>query len=112
MGYTGCYSILAAFLSDYPRASTIHALLVAQKGTTCSSRSLSVALCLKEDEWKDKQEAFLIKLLQKSPMLRQTREMSLEFKSLMKEKKGDKLESWCQKAEQLPLFKGFVRGIR
>jgi transposase len=109
MGYNGCYSILADFLSKYSKTPNPHALPPAQKGTTYSSRSLSIALCRKEDAWKDEQKPFLLKLLQKSPMLDQA---SLEFRALMETKKGHQLESWCQKAVQLSLFKGFVRGIR
>ncbi|MDO1451966.1 ISL3 family transposase [Rhodocytophaga aerolata] len=112
MGYNGCYSILADFLSKYPNTPNPHALPPAQKGTTYSSRSLSIALCHKEEDWKDEQKPFLLKLLQKSAILDQARQLSLEFKSLMETKRGHQLESWCQKAEQLPLFKGFVRGIR
>lgn len=112
MGYTGSYTILTVFLAKYPKTPNSHALPPAQKGTTYSSRSLSIALCQKEEDWKEEQKPFLMKLLQNSLILYQARELSLEFKNLMEDKQGEKLENWCQKAEQLPLFKGFVRGIR
>lgn len=111
MGYNGKYTILAAFLANYPRTPHVHALPPAQKGTTYSSRSLSIALCQKEEDWTEEQKLFLSQLLQKNPMLHQARELSLEFKTLMGHKKGEELANWCRKAEQLPLFKSFVRGI-
>ena len=45
LGYNGCYSILADFLSKYPKTANPHVLPPVQKGTTYSSRSLSIALC-------------------------------------------------------------------
>lgn len=103
---------MADLLSKYPKTPNPRSLPPAQKGTTYSSRSLSIALCHKEEGCKEEQKPYLLKLLQKSSILHQTRPLSLEFKSLMETKKGYQLESLCQKAEQLPLFKGFVRGIR
>ncbi len=111
MGYTGSYTILTVLLAKYPKIPNPHALPPAQKGTTFSSRSLSITLCQKEEDWTEEQTPFLSQLLQKNPMLHQARELSLEFKTMMEHKKGEELSNWCQKAEQLPLFKSFVRGI-
>jgi transposase len=83
-----------------------------EKGATFSSRSLSIALCQKEDEWEEDHKPLLNKLLKKSDLLGQARDLSLEFKTMMEQKNGRDLENWCQQASQLPLFKGFVRGIR
>jgi transposase len=73
---------------------------------------LSIAFCQAEKEWNVEKKLLLEKLLEKSPLLQQARELSLEFKFLMAQKKGECLESWCQQAGQFPAFSGFVRGIR
>ncbi len=112
MGYDGSYPTLTVFMAAYPKASRIPALPPAQKGATFSSRSLSIAFCQKDDEWDEDQKPLLNKLLQKSDLLRQARNLCLEFKTMMEQKKGTELENWCQKASQLNNFKGFVRGIR
>lgn len=111
MGYNGKYTILAAFLVNYPRMPHVYALPPVQKGATYSSRSLSIALCQKEADWTEEQKPFLSLLLQKNPLLHQARKLSLEFKAMMEQKKGEQLANWCRKAEQFPFFKGFVRGI-
>jgi transposase len=112
LGYNGRYTILAAFLANYPKTPRIPALPPVEKGATFSSRSLSIALCREEDEWEEDQKPLLNKLLQKSELIRHTRDLSLEFKKMMEQKKGAELENWCQQASQLTSFKGFVRGIR
>lgn len=45
------------------------------------------------------------------PLLHQARELRLEFKTMMKHRKGDELVNCYQKAGQLSLFKIFVKGI-
>jgi hypothetical protein len=54
----------------------------------------------------------LNKLLQKSDLLGQVRNLCLEFKTMMEQKKGAEPENRCQKASQLNSFRGFVRGIQ
>ncbi len=112
MGYNGSYTTLTVFMATYPKGPRAAALPPAQKGATFSARSLSIALCQKEDEWEQDQKLLLNKLLEKSDLLRQARNLCLEFKTMMEQKKGAELENWCQKASQLNSFKGFVRGIR
>jgi transposase len=112
MGYNGSYPTLTVFMAAYPKGPRVPTLPAAQKGATFSSRSLSIALCQKEDEWEQDQKLLLNKLLEKSDLLRQARNLCLEFKTMMEQKKGAELENWCQKASQLNSFKGFVRGIR
>jgi len=66
----------------------------------------------KEEDWEEDHKPFLLKLLRKSITLSKARKSSLEFKSMMEQKKGEDLENWCQKASILSPFTGFVRGIR
>jgi transposase len=112
LGYKGSYTILMNLLASYPKTASESALPAAQKGLTYSSRSLSIAFCQAESEWEQEKRPLLNKLLEKSPLLQQARELSLAFKTLMTQKKGQELENWCQQASQLPAFTGFVRGIR
>ncbi|WP_225000390.1 ISL3 family transposase [Cesiribacter sp. SM1] len=111
-GYNGSYTILAGFLSNYPKTGEALSLPSAQKVENYSTRSLSIAFCKTEQEWDDKQKPFLTKLLEKSSLLKQLWELNLEFKSIMAQKKGDNLKAWCEKAAQHASFKSFVQGIR
>jgi transposase len=77
-----------------------------------SSRRLSVALCLQETEWKEKEKPLLKKLLEKIPLLDQVRKLSLEFKEMLMQKEADKLQAWCKQAGELASFKTFVWGIK
>jgi transposase len=72
---------------------------------------LSIAFGRQEDEWEEKYKPFFKRLLEKSPLLRQLRELNLEFKNMMGCKKGEDLLNWCEKASQLSFFKNFVQGI-
>lgn len=62
MGYTSSYSILADFLTAFPkvrRSDTLPSLLVVARAISYSSRRLSIALCLQEAEWKEKEKPLL-----------------------------------------------------
>ncbi|MDO1451136.1 ISL3 family transposase [Rhodocytophaga aerolata] len=111
LGYTGSYPILRNWLANYPPRANEQGLPIADRRYAYSNRSLSFAFCQAEKEWDTEKKPLLEKLLQKSPLLQQARELSLEFKSLMEQKKGECLENWCQRAGQFPAFAGFVRGI-
>ncbi|WP_224995226.1 ISL3 family transposase [Cesiribacter sp. SM1] len=111
-GYNGSYTILAGFLSNYPKKGDAFSLPPARKVENYSTRSLSIAFCKTEQEWEGKQKPFLTKLLEKSSLLKQLWELNLEFKSMMAQKKGDNLQAWCEKAVQHAPFKSFVQGIR
>lgn len=111
-GYNGSYTILTVFLAAYPKMPDQLSLPPATRVMSFSSRSLSIALCQKDDDWEDKDKPFLKKLLEKSPLLEQLRELNLEFKNMMEQKKGEQLFSWCEKASQFPYLKSFVQGIR
>jgi transposase len=112
LGYNGSYTILMKCLANFPPTVDGQTLPAADKRNTYSNRSLSIAFCQPEKDWDPKKRPLLHKLLEKSPVLQQARELSLEFKSLMEQKKGQGLENWCQQASQFPAFAGFVRGIR
>ncbi len=112
LGYNGGYTVLTDFLADYPRTPRVDVLPPVHKCATLSSRSLSIALTQKEEDWQQDYKPFLHQLLQKSFTLSKARELGLEFKSIMEQKKGEDLENWCQKASKLSPFTGFVRGIR
>lgn len=112
LGYTGSYAVLRNWLINFPPRTNGQGLPMADRRYAYSNRSLSFAFCQAEKEWDAEKKPLLEKLLEKSPLLQQARELSLEFKSLMEQKKGECLERWCQQAGQFPAFSGFVRGIR
>ncbi len=112
LGYNGSYPILRNLLADYPPRANGQGLPRADKRYAYSNRSLSIAFCQDEKEWDTEKKPLLEKLLEKSLLLQQARKLSLEFKFLMEQKKGECLENWCGQAAQFPAFSGFVRGIR
>jgi transposase len=115
IGYKGCYSILADFLTAFPKArysDPLSSLPVVARPISYSSRRLSIALCLQEAEWKEKEKPLLKKLLKKVPLLDQVRKLSLEFKTMLMLKQADKLQNWYQRAGELASFKRFVWGIK
>ena len=112
MGYNGSYTTLAQMLSDYPRDTNLKNLPPARKGMNVSGRSLSISFCHPEEKLTEKDKPLLTKVLEKSPLLRQLWELNLEFKNMMEQKKGEHLESWCEKAVQHSFFRSFVQGIR
>lgn len=111
-GYNGAYPILAGLLADYPRTPDSSKLPPAKKGMSFSSRSLSIIICQQEIDWEDKDKPFFQKLLEKSSQLRRLRELNLEFKYMIDQKKGKNLHNWCEKVSQFPYLKSFVQSIR
>ncbi|TXK20079.1 ISL3 family transposase [Pontibacter qinzhouensis] len=112
MGYNGSYTVLTELLTTYPKDRILGSLPPVRKGMNISGRSLSIALCQPEVDWREKDKPLLTKLLEKSPLLRQLWELNLEFKTMMERKMGNCLESWCERALQHACFKSFVQGIR
>ncbi|WP_224996319.1 hypothetical protein [Cesiribacter sp. SM1] len=58
-GYNGSYTIVAGFLSQYPKTGDGFALPAAQKVANYSTRSLSIAFCKPQADWEEKQIPFL-----------------------------------------------------
>lgn len=111
-GYNGGYTILTAFLSTYPRTETEPALPPARKANSFSSRRISRLLNLSPERWSADEQLFLNHLLSEHESIRQVHELSGRFRQLMKEKSGDGLAKWCNEAEQVVAYTGFVRGLR
>jgi transposase len=69
MGYKGCYSNLADFLTAFPKArhsDPLSTLPMVARPISYSSRRLRVALCLQEAEWKEKEKPLLKNCWRKS----------------------------------------------
>lgn len=111
-GYNGSYTTLAHFLSAYPRLELTPVLPPARKINSYSSRRICRLLDQPEDEWSIEENAFLTHLLKENEPIRQVNALRKEFHHLMKEKRVDGLAKWCEKAQQLSAYVGFVRGLR
>ena len=111
LGYNGEYSILTAFLADYPR---LHdpVLPPAQKGLRYSSRQLSRFLGQCESDWPEADRAFLGQLIGQNEAIGQVHDLCLRFKGLMKDKKADDLAQWCQDASASAGLHNFEKGLR
>lgn len=85
----------------------------AEKRMKFSSRTVSIANCQLEEEWKEKDKPLLRYLMEKSFLLRKRWELNLEFKSMMeKKKKGSVCRDGVKKASQFSFFTSFVQGIQ
>lgn len=74
MGYNGSYTILAVFLSAFRNDKFRQTRLPSSlpvRAVSYSIRRLSVALCLPESEWTQKEKLLLQKLLEKVSLLDQ-----------------------------------------
>ncbi len=84
------------------------------KATYYSSKQLSIWLGIHQKDWaKELPIEFLQKLLEDSPIISKVRLIIFEFKQLMREKEGDKLQDWCKAAIETGVesLKSFVNGI-
>ncbi len=113
------YSLRTVFdvVRNYPK-SPDEPMPVSVKATYYSSKQLSIWLGIHQKDWtKDLPIDFLKKLLEDSPIINKVRliifgRRSAEFKRLMKEKEGDKLQDWCNTAVETGVesLKSFVSG--
>ena len=111
-GYNGSYTILANFLSAYPRLETEPTLPPVRKGANFSPRRISRLLNQPPAEWSADEEAFLTHLLRANDSIRQVHALSEQFRQLMSEKSAAGLAKWCDDAEKVAGYGGFVRGLR
>ncbi|GAA4467223.1 hypothetical protein GCM10023189_50500 [Nibrella saemangeumensis] len=111
-GYNGSYTILANFLSAYPRLEVVPSLPPARKTNSYSSRRICRLLNKPPSDWSADEEAFLTHLLSEHESIRQAHELSQQFRQLIKEKSADGLGKWCEDAENVSAYMGFVRGLR
>lgn len=111
-GYNGSYTILTTFLSTYPRSEAEPALPPARKGNNFSSRRISRLLNQSPADWSADEEVFLTHLLRENESIRKVHELSERFRQLMKEKSAEGLARWCEDAENVTGYMGFVRGLR
>jgi transposase len=111
-GYNGSYTILANFLSVYPRLEVAPVLPPARKGNNFSSRRIGRHLNQSPSEWSADEAAFLTHLLNEHKSIQEVHELSEQFRQLMKEKSAEGLAKWCEDAEKVSAYTGFVRGLR
>jgi transposase len=110
-GYNGSYTILATFLSAYPRSEVESALPPIRKGNNFSSRRISRLLNQPPSEWSVDEEVFLTHLLRANDSIRQVHELSEQFRQLISEESAVGLANWCEDAEKVAGYEGFVRGL-
>jgi len=111
-GYNGSYTILTTFLSAYPRLEAEPTLPPVRKANNFSSRRISRLLNQSEVDWSADEKSFLTHLLTEHESIREVHELSKQFRQLMKEKSALGLAKWCDDAEKVAGYVGFVRGLR
>jgi len=63
-------------------------------------------------DWSTDEQAFLTHLLNEHTSIREVYELSEQFRQLMKQKSAEGLAKWCEDAEKVSAYTGFVRGLR
>jgi transposase len=114
LGFKYSQSTVYQMVRNYPK-SAAEPLPASIKATYYSSKQLSIWLGMYQSEWKEYMPIeFLKKLLEENLLIKTVRDITLEFKQLMKAKQGDQLQDWCNKAFEsgVEALKGFVRGIK
>jgi len=114
IGFKYSQSTVYHMVRNYPK-SAAEPLPASIKATYYSSKQLSIWLGMYQSEWKEYMPIeFLKKLLEENLLIKTARDITLEFKQLMKAKQGDQLKGWCSQALEsgVEAMKGFVRGIR
>lgn len=97
----------------YPKSPN-EPMPVSVKATYYSSKQLSIWLGIHQEDWSGNIPIdFLKQLLEDAPIIKKVRHLVFEFKRLMKDKQGDKLQEWCNKATELGIesFQSFVNSI-
>lgn len=112
LGYNGGYTILAAFLSNYPRPFQKSTLPPTQNKLNYPSRKLTRLLSQQAVDWPKADKPFLTHLLNQNESIGLVHQLNLRFKRMMQARQADGLIAWCADAEQIPALKGFVKGIR
>jgi transposase len=99
---------------NYPRTALEPLLPETVKVKYYSSQQLSIWLGTFREDWSEAlPKVYLEKLLEDNPIIKNVRNVVLNFKRLMKDKEGDKLVEWCgniinDKEENI---KGFAKGV-
>jgi len=110
--YNGSYTILAAFLSNYPRPCQKSTLPPTQNKLNYPSRKLTRLLSQHAVDWPEVDKPFLTHLLNQNELIGLVHQLNLRFKQMMRGRQADGLIEWCADAEQISLLNGFVKGIR
>jgi transposase len=63
-------------------------------------------------DWSTDEQVFLTHLLSEHASIREMYELSKQFLQLMKQKSAEGLAKWCEDAEKVSAYTGFVRGLR
>ena len=112
LGYNGSYTILAAFLSNYPRPFQKSTLPHTQNKPNYPSRKLTRLLSQQAVDWPEADKPLLTHLLNQNESIGLVHQLNLRFKRMMRARQADGLIEWCADAEQIPALNGFVKGIR
>ena len=82
------------------------------KTNSYSSRRICRLLNKPPSDWSADEEPFLTHLLGEHKSIRQVHQLSKHFRQLMNEKSAEGLAQWCEEAETVSAYTGFVRGLR
>ena len=102
------------FVKNYPKTVLEPLLLDTVKVKYYSLQQLSIWLSTFRKDWSEASpKVYLEKLLVDNPIIKNVRNVVLDFRRLMKEKEGDKLAAWCDKviSDDDENIKGFAKGI-
>ena len=122
LGYTASYANVERFLMQFRRKA--HKFKQEQpsavpiKKTTPSrpptAKQVSRWITLPKDRRLDWQNAYLERLFQADPGIRETAEMMVDFATMLRERQGERLDEWLAKVERQEVaeLKSFAAGLR
>ena len=74
-----------------------------------TARQVALWMAFKKEKRLEWQQNYLTQLCEKDPQIRETYELSQEFTTMLRERKGERLDEWLERVEKegVPELQGF-----
>lgn len=115
-GYDGSVKVLQAYLEPWRKLlpEEIRRMTGVPEVAPPAPRRVTWWLLKQNDELRDEERAFVSELITREPVLKEGRELTHEFRRMVSERDGWKLDEWFERvaAGELTEFKSFAKGLR
>jgi transposase len=116
LGYEGHLNVLQAYLEPWRKLlpEEIHRKQEIPAVSPPAPRAVVWWLLKDKEKLKEEQRAFVVELLEKSPIIKAAYELILEFRRMIKNRDGKTLKDWFVKVEQSGISElaRFAKGLR
>ena len=110
-GFAGSYSGVRRLVAGWRKNETSQKISNRQHDKGVSVNQAAWLLQTPDEELSEREGAFVAKLEDNSETLASLRKLSLDFRAMMRQRQGDSLIQWIERAEDTPL-RGFARGVK